>query len=82
MRILEILESISNTGKIFDMLRNDREIYREIRQVYNKLRKKRNISSSEIRYTKNWAEFTLTIDRIKNNEQLRQMLNEIIRYCS
>jgi len=41
MKILEILESVSNTGKIFDILKDDRELPREIRQTYNKLSKKR-----------------------------------------
>ena len=82
MKILEILESISNTGKLFDILKDDRELAREIRQTYNKLRKKKNLSSDEKRYTKSWSEYTLTINRVKNNDQLQQMLIEIIKLCS
>jgi hypothetical protein len=43
MKIIEIVEVVSNKGKIIDMLKDDRELPREIRQVYNKIRRKRNI---------------------------------------
>jgi hypothetical protein len=52
MKILEILESVRNSGKIFDILGDNRELSREIRQVYNKLRRKHNIGVDEKRYTR------------------------------
>lgn len=82
MNITEIIESIKNTGKIFDVLRGNQTLAREIRQTYNKVIRGKVKGTDEKISIKFWAEYAKHINDVQQNPQLVQMLDEIIMRCA
>jgi hypothetical protein len=82
MKLLDIIEGIKNTSKLFDIIRGNQIVAREIRQTYNKVIRGKVKSPLEKLNLIRWAEYQQTSNQIGQNTQLIQMLDEIIKRCS
>jgi hypothetical protein len=82
MKISEILEArLKNTGHTFDAIRGISEEARDIRQIYNFCLKNK-LTPSKKSNIVIWATYIKGVDAIRQNADLINMLDEIIRICS